>query len=265
MKIFCISIVDQNLKELKRLNLTPVGLGKNNFSKTWLNDKKGQNISHKNLNFGEYTFHYNLWKNNNLIPNSTKWIGFCSYRRFWTKINKLNVKNFKELNNIIIKKPKKNWENYEVILGKPLIFRKIKNIKLIKENILEVLKKPSMIYNHNTLEDQFRVFHGSFYLDEAINLLPNKYREDFKVYLNGHILNPYNMFICKNKKILTKFYNEIFPWLFKCEKIFKKRELIGYNKIRIYGFLAERFMPFWFIKNFKTTTCPITFFEKNKY
>ena len=71
------------------------------------------------------------------------------------------------------------------------------------------------------------------------------------------------MFICKNHKILKKYYDEIFPWLFKCEKIFKKKKLIGYNKARIYGFLAERFMPFWFIKNYKVTTCTITFFDKS--
>ena len=36
------------------------------------------------------------------------------------------------------------------------------------------------------------------------------------------------------------------------EEIFKNKELTGYDKIRIYGFLAERYMPYWFKKNFKT-------------
>ena len=39
--------------------------------------------------------------------------------------------------------------------------------------------------------------------------------------MNGYLLYPYNMFICKNFKILLKFYDEIFPWLFKCEEAFK--------------------------------------------
>ncbi len=119
-----------------------------------------------------------------------------------------------------------------------------------------------MLFQNNTLEDQFRVFHGSFYLDTAINLLPKKYRKDFEIFMGGHLLYPYNMFICKNHKVLFKFYEEIFPWLFACEKKFKNTNLVGYNKVRIYGFLAERFMPFWFMKNYRTTTCPITFFEK---
>tara|TARA_B100001063_G_C16743590_1_gene546208 strand:- start:48 stop:842 length:795 start_codon:yes stop_codon:yes gene_type:complete len=263
MKIFCISIYDQNFKELKNLDLIPVGVGLNNFNKDWLSDKTGNNISEKNLNFGEYTFHYNLWKNKHVISDKNEWIGFCSYRRFWTKKNELQLNDFGDLDKIIIKNPEKSWKKYDVILGEPLIFRKIKNIKLIKENIFEVLKKPSMIFNNNTLEDQFRVFHGSFYLDNAIKLMPIKYQQDFKIFLNGYKLYPYNMFICKNFYILKKFYDEIFPWLFECEKIFKNQNLKGYNKVRIYGFLAERFMPFWFIKNYNTTTCPISFFDKN--
>ena len=262
MKIFCISIFEQNFKKLKNLNLTPVGLGKNKFSKLWLTDKGIKNISRKNLNFGEYTFHHKLWKNQKLISNSNDWIGFCTYRRFWTSSKKLKIDNFKELKKIIVRKPLKNWKKFDVIVGKPLIFKKVKSIKLIKQNILEVLKKPSILFKDNTLEDQFRVFHGSFFLDTAIDLLPTKYQKEFKIFMKGHLFYPYNMFICKNYKILSKFYDEIFPWLFRCEKAFKFKKLSGYNKIRIYGFLAERFMPFWFIKNYKTTTCNVTFFDE---
>ena len=69
------------------------------------------------------------------------------------------------------------------------------------------------------------------------------------------------MFICKNVKILNQFYEEIFPWLFRCEEMFKNKNLKGYDKQRIYGFLAERYMPYWFKKNFKTTTCQISFVD----
>ena len=78
MKIFCISILNQNYEKFKKLNLTPVGLGDNEYDENWLNDKVGDNISKKNLYFGEYTFHYNLWKNKNLISNHNDWIGFCT-------------------------------------------------------------------------------------------------------------------------------------------------------------------------------------------
>ena len=112
--------------------------------------------------------------------------------------------------------------------------------------------------------DQFRIFHGSFFLKKSLNLLSRENKINFEIFLNNYELNPYNMFICKNSKILNQFYNEIFPWLFKCEDEFKNINLNSYDKIRIYGFLAERYMPYWFKKNFKTTTCPISFFETNK-
>ncbi len=261
MKIFCISIFNQDYKKLKNLNLIPVGVGNNNFNKNWLSDKGSINISKKNLNFGEYTFHYKLWKNKNLISNN-KWIGFCTYRRFWTNSNNLKIKEFRNLEKIIIKKPLNHWKKFDVVIGKPVVFKKIKNIKLIKRNIFEVLKKPSMLFKNNTLEDQFRVFHGSFFLNTAINLMPFKYQQDFRNFMKGNLFYPYNMFICKNHKILMNFYNEIFPWLFRCEDAFRDKKLTGYSKIRIYAFLAERFMPFWFTKNYKVTTCPITFLEK---
>ena len=109
--------------------------------------------------------------------------------------------------------------------------------------------------------DQFRIFHGSFFLEKSIELLSSVNQSNFVEFLNGYELNPYNMFICRNSEILNKFYDEIFPWLFKCEEKFKDLNLKGYDKVRIYGFLAERYMPYWFKRNFNTTICPITFFE----
>ncbi len=264
MKIFCISIFDENFDKFKKNNLIPVGLGNVNFDEKWLNDKGLNNISSKNSNFGEYTFHYNLWKNNPSINDSDKWIGFCSYRRFWSNKAKNHINSINDLQNVIIKDPPSKWEDFDVILGDPLFFKKIKNMKLIKRNFIEVLKKPSVLFRNNSLMDHFKIFHGSFFLKIALNHLSNDDRNGFVKYLNNFELNPYNMFICKNKKILFNFYEVIFPWLFKCENDFKNIELEGYDKKRIYGFLAERFMPYWFKKNYKTTTCPITFLNRIK-
>ena len=68
------------------------------------------------------------------------------------------------------------------------------------------------------------------------------------------------MFIAK-KKILNKWFIDCFEWLFKCEKLFGFESLEGYGKVRIYGFLAERFMSYWFRKNTKFATIPITFYD----
>ena len=83
-KIFCLTIYNKNYDFFNKLGFTPVGLGLNSYNDDWLLDNVGKNISNKNKFYGEYTFHYWLWKNylNNFSNN--KWIGFCTYRRFWT-------------------------------------------------------------------------------------------------------------------------------------------------------------------------------------
>ena len=44
-----------------------------------------------------------------------------------------------------------------------------------------------------------------------------------------------------------------------CEKLFGFKDLKGYGLTRIYGFLAERFMSYWFKKNAKIKEIPIIF------
>ena len=52
--------------------------------------------------------------------------------------------------------------------------------------------------------------------------------------------NQGNMFITKSKKIMDNYYSILFEWLTRCEKIFGF-DLYGYEKKRLYAFLAERF------------------------
>jgi len=103
------------------------------------------------------------------------------------------------------------------------------------------------------------MMHGHGNIDKAIELLNIDDRNDFKKFLENSVsFNPNNMFICKSSKILNEFYQSIFPWLEKCENEFGFN-LEGYGLKRIYGFLAERYMPYWFQKNTKTKSIPIVF------
>ena len=68
------------------------------------------------------------------------------------------------------------------------------------------------------------------------------------------------MFICK-KNFLKDYYESVFPWLNKCENIFGFEKLQGYGMKRIYGFLAERFLSYWFQKNANCKTMDITFYD----
>ena len=55
-----------------------------------------------------------------------------------------------------------------------------------------------------------------------------------------------HLFCCKDPKLLERWYNDVFAWLFKCENIFGFKNLKGYETGRIYAYLAERYLPFWF-------------------
>jgi len=72
------------------------------------------------------------------------------------------------------------------------------------------------------------------------------------------------MFICK-KKFLIRYYESLFPWLKRCESIFGFENLDGYGMKRIYGFLAERYLSYWFQKNSKVKELPIIVKDLSDY
>ena len=89
LEIYCMCLYDEHLENVKTLGYVPVGLGKNKFRSEWLRDFEGQNISHKNLYYGEYSFYYWFWKNRlDQVPEN-KWIGFSHYRHHWSNQNKI--------------------------------------------------------------------------------------------------------------------------------------------------------------------------------
>jgi len=267
LKMYCLSINSSHLNVIKGLNYIPVGLGNENFSKEWFKDNTGENISHKNRYYGEYTFHYWLWKNY-LDKVEDGWIGFCQYRKFWTTLNKNETpKTLDELKSSVLRKIPKEYENFDSILGEPMVINQLKIMKFIKRGFKMVLKNPSYLFDKNkrNIKFHFDMWHGNDYLSKAIELLDKENREDFNNFVdNKNSFNPHNMFICKSKKILNSYYEIIFPWLKRCEEIFGHKNLSGYGQTRIYGFLAERFMSYWFQKNTKFKTMPIIFYDIRK-
>ena len=87
IKMYCITVNNDHSEKIKSLNYLPVGLGENIKSNNFLRDNLGEHISHKNPFYGEYTFHYWLWKNK-FLKNEKKWIGFCQYRKHWVSEKK---------------------------------------------------------------------------------------------------------------------------------------------------------------------------------
>ena len=137
-------------------------------------------------------------------------------------------------------------------------------MKFLKNGFPLVVSNPRVLFNEKArnIKFHFDLMHGRNNLDKAINLLNKENKDDFRNFVNNEVsFNPHNMFICKSKTLLNSYYNEIFPWLEKCEKLFGFGELKGYGLTRIYGFLAERFMSYWFKKNAKFKEIPILFHD----
>ncbi len=267
ISIYCLTLDPEHEDIIKKLSYIPVGLGEKKFSKECINDKTGDNISLKNLNYGEYTFHYWIWKN--YLDNiKTEWVGFCQYRKFFVKemINKKNL-SFDKLKEISINNISKDLNNYDCILGEQFTVENFKLMKIVKRHLFEFILNPLALFSKKkrTIKFHFDLFHGKGHLESAINLLDKNNKEDFANFVKSRTsFNPHNMFMCKTK-LLKSYYDSIFPWLDKCEKIFGFQKLDGYGMKRIYGFLAERYLSYWFLKNCKVKEMPIIVKDLSDY
>ncbi len=136
-------------------------------------------------------------------------------------------------------------------------------MKLIKRGLKNIIKDPSIFFNKKkqNIKLHFDMHHGYGILDRAIKYLGKKDRNDFQKFVNeNYSFNPHIMFITK-KKVMNNWFNSLFKWLFKCEKEFGFRKLKGYDQQRLYAYLAERYLSFWFKKNTKYLEWHWNFFE----
>ena len=160
--MYCVTIYENHLDLIKKIGYLPVGLGDNIKSNDFLRDNTLSNISKKNSFYGEYTFHYWLWKNK-IEELDDKWIGFCQYRKFWST-NKLNENkiNFSQFDNLLVKNISKDLDSYDVILGEPLFVNQFRLSKFIKKNFISMLKKPILFFDKNkrNLRFHFDMMHG---------------------------------------------------------------------------------------------------------
>lgn len=259
LKMYCLSIEDSDYQNIKKLGYLPVALGKKKYLNPWIRDNTKINIAKKNPYYGEYTFHYWLWKNQLNKLKKNQWLGFCTYRRFWGK--KKNSKSINSINDFLNNVPKE-WKNYEVILGQNIYIHNFSMMKLLKNSLIPLINNPKYILKKNrNIKFHFDSFHGYGNLDLAINLLNDKEKKDFKKFVyERNCYNRSSMFICKSTKLMNEYYSTLFPWMSKCEKIFGfKHESYGLK--RIYGFLIERFQSYWFQKYSNPLVWPIIIYD----
>ena len=260
LEIFCVT--NKPINALEQLNFNLVGVGTNFFNENYLDIKSGKNIQKKEKYYSELTFHYWFWKNQLNSFDENKWIGFCQKRRFWTK-TACKINNLEDLKSNLLVEIPSEWEKFEAFLCSPIKVNYAKKMKMIKHGWKNLVKDPSIFFNSSkqNIKLQFDMFHGYGNLTKAIEVLDDKEKKDFEDYVNNNTsFCPNIMFITK-KKIMNNYFESLFNWLFKCEKIFGFKNLSGYKTGRLYAYLAERYVSYWFHKYHKVKYCNWEFFE----
>ena len=261
LNIYCVT--DKKIQKIKHSNYFIGWVGKENPPQNYLRCDLGNHIFGKEKFYSELTFHYWYWKN--LLKNEdTEWVGFCQKRRFWIKPKSIGEEiNSKNLVNHLISEPEEDWHKYESILCNPIKVHGAKKTKIFKRGWKTLLSNPKLIFKKNfeTLNIHFDMHHGYKNLEKAINVLSNKDKEDFSYYVNhNNSYNPHIMFIAK-PEIANNWFIALFDWLSRCEEIFGFDKLKGYDTTRLYAYLAERYLSFWFKKYTKSKNSPWVFID----
>ena len=262
LKMYCFSLANSNLDKIKKINYIPVGLGKGKFEKEWLRENTKDNISEKNSWYGENTFYYWLWKNELKKKFDADWIGFCHYRRFWLKDSK--EKNYEDFKKSIVQEAPIEWKNHEVVLRDEVYVNSTKLSKILKYGKRQLIKNPFVFLSKKTMtvKVHYDMYHGYGEMDKAIELLDDENREDFRKWVNtAGSFNANNVFICKSHSLYNDYCKSLFNWLERCEEIFGFDPKRSYSRIRVYAFLAERYLSYWFKKNSNYILWPMKFHD----
>lgn len=248
VKIYCVT--NEEISFLKKKEYSLAWVGKESPPKDYLRCDQENNIFFKEKFYSELTFHYWCWKNLLNKENDDQWIGFCQKRRYWIKSESKIKINKTNLNENLLIGLDRNDNKFNSIICDPISVSGVRKIKLLKRGWKNLIKDPKILFKENkqNLELHFDMHHGYGNLNKAINLLDDKDQKDFREYVkNNTKFNPNIMFIAK-KKIAQNWFNALFPWLERCERVFGFNDLKGYDTTRLYAFLAERYLSFWFKK-----------------
>ena len=259
IKIYCVT--NKSVNFIKKEEYKFAWVGKESPEENYIRCDSGDSIFYKEQYYSELTFHYWYWKNLMHLERDDQWVGFCQKRRYWIKKKTEENINLKNINEHLLTTIGDEFNNYESIICDPINVLGSKKMKLLKRGWRNILKKPGLFLNPNlmNLYDHFDMHHGYGNLSKAINLLNDEDKNDFKNYLkSNNKFNPHIMFIAK-KKIINKWFDSLFSWLEKCEQIFGFEKLTGYDTTRLYAYLSERYLSYWFKKYTKYKSNPWTF------
>ena len=183
----------------------------------YLRDNIGNHISGKNANYCELTGLYWIWKN---TDDSYK--GLVHYRRYFGRNNLSNkisdICSYEYLLNCL--------KSVDIVLP---------YVEYFKQNAKEE------ILLHCCTEEIF---------DKLRQIIETKYPdyiETYDRYFNENKASLFNMLFCK-REIFNAYCEWLFSILFVLEKQVDLAKLNTYQQ-RLYGFLSERLLNVWVIKN----------------
>ena len=251
IKFFCVT--NKKVNFINKTNHNFCWVGKDEPPRNYIRCDIGDNIYHKEKYYSELTFHYWYWKNLLNKVEKNDWVGFCQKRRYLVNTNETKFINQSNINDFLFDNAPDEWEKYDVLICKPLNVSGVKKMKIFKRGFKNFLKDPSILFfkKKQNLYLHFEMHHGFGNLKKAIDLLDDKNREDFLNFMqNNNSFNPHIMFISK-QIVLEEWFNNLFSWLQACEHKFKFENLKGYDTQRLFAYLAERYLSYWFKKNYR--------------
>jgi hypothetical protein len=240
------------------------------FPNSWHKSNEKKNISEKFFSYADLVGHYYIWRNFLDKYNQDSWIGFSQYRRLWIKNKIASDIELNLLDRIILTDLDESWNEYDAIIP-PAFFFKKKMKEIIKNFLLFPIKRDISLLKYKiTVLDQFAQSLGPFGKDlifEIVQYLPTSESYDFLEFLKTRTyLSAHGMYISK-VKIINQYSNLIFEWFLKCENIINKNNnLLLINNSRIFQYINERFLDYWFSKYYKVLRWPMIMYnlDKNK-
>jgi hypothetical protein len=226
-----------------------------------IGDNSGVNISIKNQYYSELTGIYWIWKN-----TSQEITGCCHYRRFFTAQPEPFIYKLKRLIYFPARLHRKRigliYTSNTRLFGPRILNQpELENLMKRYDAILPQARKLKY-----TVETHYQRYHDINDLHILRSILADKYPEyleAFQSVMTSKRLYANNMFILKDEHF-QEFMKWWFDVLFEFERRIDLNKYTDYQK-RIMGFMAERSLNIWFMKQqLKTVELPVIYFKSFK-
>ena len=98
----------------------------------------------------------------------------------------------------------------------------LKKLKLFKRGFKNLIKKPSILFyeKYQNIELHFDMHHGYGNLKKLLNVMDKCDRNDFLDYVNQINILIHILCLLLKKKLYNEWFEALFNWLRRCEKIF---------------------------------------------